>query len=326
MWRREFIAGLGGVVAWPLAARAQQATMPVIGLLDWGFPRQNAPFMAAFHEGLAGAGYVEGRNVAIEYHWANTQGSALRALAEVLVHRQVAAIVAVGSTGPAHAAKAATSTIPIVFVYDGDPERDGLVGSLNRPGRNMTGVASFSIELQGKRLGLLSDLVPRAKIFAFLSGDSRYMHHEEQQTEIIAAADRIERQVVILEVRGPRDFEAAFTMLIQRQAEALVVGAFAFGNAGQISALAARHKIPTIYPWRAMVERAGGLMSYGAVVDDMFRQAGIYTGRILKGEKPVDLPVVRANKFEFVINLKTANALGLTIPETLLATADKLIE
>ena len=323
MRRREFIAGLGSTAAWPVVARAQQQAVPVIGFLSWGFPRSSAVYVTAFRQGLAGAGYVEGRNVAIEYRWANNQARALWPLAEELVHRPVAAIVAVQSNSAALAAKAATSTIPIVFVYGGDPVNDGLVASLNRPGGNMTGVTSFTIELLGKRLGLLCDLVPRATILAFFSGYPSWLTYDEQKSAILAAASALGREIVMLET--PNDYDAISTTLMQSQAGGLIVGSFVFPNSNRILALAARHKIPTIYPARGYVE-AGDLMSYGAASFDLFRQAGIYAGRILKGERPVDLPVVRPTKFELVINLKTATALGLTIPETLLATADKVIE
>jgi putative tryptophan/tyrosine transport system substrate-binding protein len=217
------------------------------------------------------------------------------------------------------AAKAATSTIPIVFAYGADPVKDGLVASLNRPGGNITGVANFNTELGGKRLELLRDAVPRAMIFAFLAAN------QDQRSDILAAAQVLGRQVIILEARDDHFYEAAFKRLIQGQAGGLVVGSFFFPNSNKIVALAARHKIPTIYPGRGYVE-AGGLMFYGPATFQLNRQAGIYAGRILKGEKPSDLPVLRATKFELVINLKTAKALGIEVPETLLATADEVIE
>jgi putative tryptophan/tyrosine transport system substrate-binding protein len=325
MRRREFIAGLGSAAAWPLAVQAQRPTVPVIGFLSNDFPRRNADYVVAFRQGLADAGYVEGRNVAIEYRWANIQGAALRPLAEELAQRPVDAIFAVSSNNAAHAAKAATSTIPIVFEYGADPVKDGLVASLNRPGGNVTGVASFNTELGGKRLELLRDAVPRTMKFAFLSGTPNYGQYQEQRSDIVAAAQALGRQVIILEARGPLDYEANFTTLVEGQAGGLVVGAYTFLNTNKILALAAHHKIPTIYSNRGFVE-AGGLMSYGPVSFDLHRQAGIYTGRILKGERPGDIPVLRANKFELFINLKTAKALGIEVPETLLAIADKLTE
>jgi putative tryptophan/tyrosine transport system substrate-binding protein len=320
MRRREFIAGLGGAAAWPVAARAQRPPVPVIGFLSGGFPRPNADYVVAFRQGLADAGYVEGRNVAIEYRWANGQRGVLWPLAEELAHRPVDAIFA----GPplnqaARAAKAATSTIPIVFEYGADPVKDGLIASLNQPGGNITGVASFSTELEGKRLSILRDAVPRAMIFAFLAAN------QGQVSEILAAAQVLGRQVIILKARDDHEYEAAFKTLIQGQAGGLLVGSFFFPNTNKILALAAHHKIPTIYPNRGYVE-AGGLMSYGAVTFDLNRHAGTYVGRILKGEKPGDIPVLRANKFELFINLKTAKAMGIEVPETLLAIADKLIE
>jgi putative tryptophan/tyrosine transport system substrate-binding protein len=323
MRRRQFIVGLAGAAAWPLAARAQRLKVPVIGFLSLDFPSPNAEYVVAFRQGLAEAGYAEGQNVAIEYRWANGQGAALQPLAEELVRRPVDAIYAVAANTAPHRAKAATSSIPIVFVYGADPEKDGLVASLNRPGGNITGVASFNTELGGKRLSFLRDAVPYAMTFAYLSGPPNYMQYEDQRNDILTAAQTLGRQIIILEARS--NYEAAFRKLIRGQAGGLVVGAFTFQNTGKLLALAAQHKIPTIYSGRGFVAR-GGLMSYGPVTFDLHRQAGIYVGRILKGEKPGDLPVVRATKFELLINLKTAKALELELPETLLATADKVIE
>ena len=320
--RRAFIAGLGSAAAWPVVARAQQPPVPVIGFLDWASPRPNAGQIVAFRQGLAEAGFIEGRNLAIEYRWANGQLTRLPALAADLVSHQVAVIVAVSATSPALAAKGATSTIPIVFENGDDPLRVGLVASLNRPGGNVTGVTSFNTELGGKRFSLLRDLVPQATTVGFLSGNSKY---EEQRSQILASALALGRQVIMVETRGDGSSEAAFRTLAEREAKALIVGNFTFRNDKQILALAARYKIPTIYPRRGYVA-AGALMSYGAVNPDLFRQVGQYTGRILKGAKPADLPVLQPTKFEFVINLKTAKALGLTIPETLLATADEVIQ
>ena len=320
MKRRTFIAGLGSAAVWPFAAQAQRPPVPGIGLLSGGFPNPNARFVVAFRQGLAEAGYVEGRNVAIEYRWANEQGRALRPLAEELAHRPVDVIFA----GPplnlaVRAAKAATSTIPIVFVYGADPVKDGLVASLSRPGGNITGIASFNTEIEGKRLSLLRDAAPRAMTFGFLGGG------QDQRSDILAAAQGLGLQVIILKASSDYEYEVAFTTLIREQAGGLVVPAFRFPNSNKILALAAHHKIPTIYPDRGYVQ-SGGLMSYGPVGFDLNRQAGIYAGRILKGEKPSDLPVFRANKFELFINLKTAKALGIEVPETLLATADEVIQ
>ena len=326
MKRRAFITLLGGAAAaWPLAARAQQPAMPVIGFLGLGSPRPMGRLVAAFRQGLAKAGYVEGQNVAIEFRWTSSQ-SALPALAAELVHRQVAVIFTGGFGGPAFAAKAATSTIPIVFAYGGDPVKGGLVASLSHPGGNVTGVTAINAELVSKWLSLAGDLVPQATTVGFLSGDSSYLaYYEDQKSQILAAARALGRQVIILETRSDLDYEAAFKTLVQREAGALIVGPFAFRNTNEILALAARYKIPTIYPRRDYVE-AGGLMSYAADYADTFRQAGVYTGPILAGAKPADLPVMLATKFELVINLKTAKALGLEISPTLLATAHEVIE
>jgi len=326
--RREIITLLGGAAAaWPLAARAQQPAMPVIGFLGLGSPRPMGRLVAAFRQGLAKAGYVEGQNVAIEFRWADfSQSARLPALAAELVHRQVAVIFTGGFGGPAFAAKAATSTIPIVFAYGGDPVKGGLVASLSHPGGNVTGVTAINAELVSKWLSLAGDLVPQATTVGFLSGDSSYLaFYEDQKSQILAAARALGRQVIILETRSDLDYEAAFKTLVQREAGALIVGPFAFRNTNEILALAARYKIPTIYPRRSYVE-AGGLMSYAADYADTFRQAGVYTGRILAGAKPADLPVMLATKFELVINLKTAKALGLEISPTLLATAHEVIE
>jgi len=328
MKRREFISLLGGAaVSWPLAARAQQPAMPVIGFLSLGSPRPMGRLVAAFRQGLAKAGYVEGQNVAIEFRWADfSQSARLPALAAELVHRQVAVIFTGGFGGPAFAAKAATSTIPIVFAYGGDPVKGGLVASLSHPGGNVTGVTAINAELVSKWLSLAGDLVPQATTVGFLSGDSSYLaFYEDQKSQILAAARALGRQVIILETRSDLDYEAAFKTLVQREAGALIVGPFAFRNTNEILALAARYKIPTIYPRRDYVE-AGGLMSYAADYADTYRQAGVYTGRILAGAKPADLPVMLATKFELVINLKTAKALGLEISPTLLATAHEVIE
>jgi len=327
MQRRAFITLLGGAAAaWPLTAHAQQTAMPVIGFLGLGSPRPMGRLVAAFRQGLAKAGYVEGQNVAIEFRWADfSQSARLPALAAELVHRQVAVIFTGGFGGPAFAAKAATSTIPIVFAYGGDPVKGGLVASLSHPGGNVTGVTAINAELVSKWLSLAGDLVPQATTVGFLSVSSYLAFYEDQKSQILAAARALGRQVIILETRSDLDYEAAFKTLVQREAGALIVGAFAFRNSNEILALAARYKIPTIYPRRDYVE-AGGLMSYAADYADTFRQAGVYTGRILAGAKPADLPVMLATKFELVINVKTARALGLEVPATLLATAHEVIE
>ena len=327
MKRRQFIVLLGSAAAWPLAARAQQPAMPTVGFLGSGSPQPMGRLVAAFRQGLAKAGYVEGQNVAIEFRWADfSQSARLPALAAELVHRQVAVIFTGGFGGPAFAAKAATSTIPIVFAYGGDPVKGGLVASLSHPGGNVTGVTAINAELVSKWLSLAGDLVPQATTVGFLSGDSSYLaFYEDQKSQILAAARALGRQVIILETRSDLDYEAAFKTLVQREAGALIVSPSPFRNSNEILALAARYKIPTIYPRRDYVE-AGGLMSYAADYADTFRQAGVYTGRILAGAKPADVPVMLATKFELVINLKTAKALGLEISPTLLATAHEVIE
>ena len=299
--------------------------MPVIGFLNPGPPSPNGVVTVRFRQGLAEAGYVEGRNILIEYRWANWQWSRLPILAADLVNRQVAVIVSTMFASPTLAAKAATSTIPIVFAYGGDPVKGGLVASLSHPGGNVTGVTAINAELVSKWLSLAGDLVPQATTVGFFSGDSSYLAYEDRKSQILAAARALGRQVIILETRSDLDYEAAFKTLVQREAGALIVGPFAFRNTNEILALAARYKIPTIYPRRDYVE-AGGLMSYAADYADTFRQAGVYTGRILAGAKPADLPVMLATKFELVINLKTAKALGLEISPTLLARADEVIE
>jgi ABC-type uncharacterized transport system substrate-binding protein len=325
--RRQFIILLGTTMAtWPLAARAQQPALPVIGFLDWGSAGQMERVVVAFRQGLASAGYVEGRNVAIEFRWADSQGARVSALAKDLVDRRVALIFTGGWGGPARIAKAATSTIPIVFAYGGDPVKDGLVTSLSHPGGNVTGVTTINAELVSKWLSLVLDVVPQATTIGFLvSGFDAIGFEEDQTSQMLAAARALGRQVVILETRSERDYEMAFKTLVQREAGALVVGPFAFRNTNEILALAARHKIPTIYPRRDYVER-GGLMSYAADYADSFRQAGIYAGRILKGEKPANLPVVQATKFELLVNLQAAKALRLEIPPKILALADGVIE
>jgi putative ABC transport system substrate-binding protein len=325
MRRRKFITLLGGAAAWPLAARAQQA-MPVIGFLDPGTFEANALGVVRFRQGLAEAGFVEGRNVAIEFRWANTQTGRLRALADDLVGRRVAVIVATGAVVSALAAKAATATIPIVIATGSDPVKYGLVASLARPGGNITGVTYLANELEGKRLDLLRELVPSAKFFAYLVGNQQSKTSQEQTSELLAAAGALGRQVIVLECRSDRDFEVAFATLVERHAEALIVGLFplAFNNRDKIVALAARHKIPAVYPFAAFAYD-GGLVSYSA--GGVARQVAFdYVGRILKGAKPADLPVQRPTKFELIINLKTANVLGLEIPPTLLTRADEVIE
>ena len=324
--RREFIAGLGGAATFAFAARAQPLGTSVIGYLDWEAPQNRAPVVEALRAGLAGAGFIEGKNLTIEYRWANGDYRRLPALAADLVRRQVAVIVAVGSFDPPRAAKDATSTIPIVFTYGGDPVKDGFVTSLNRPGGNVTGMTSIGGELSGKRLDLLQRMVPRAKVVGYLSGDPTFIYYERLTSQMLAAGRALGLEIMIVECRSDSDFEAAIEKMVQGGAEALIVDTFAFSNLEKVVSLAALHKIPAMYPFRRLA-LAGGLMSYD--VDDISairRLGSAYVARILKGEKPADLPVEQPTKFQFVLNLKTARALKLTVPATLYALADEVIE
>ncbi len=325
MRRRDFISILGGAATWPLVARAQQA-MPVIGVLDIRSAGEAVSVLPAFRSGLTEAGFIEGRNVAIEYRWAEGLRDRLPALAADLINRQVAVIAATGSPASALAAKAATSTIPIVFLVGDDPVKSGLVASINRPGGNATGVAFLVEALEPKRLGLLHELIPQADVIAVLINPNSATA-EARSRELHEAARAIGVQILILNVGDDREFEPAFTALVQRGARALLVTADPFFNVRRerFVALAAHHAIPAIYFWREIVA-IGGLMSYSTSLSDAYRQTGIYVGRVLKGAKPTDLPVIQSTKFEFVINLKTATTLGLTIPPGLLAIADEVIE
>jgi putative tryptophan/tyrosine transport system substrate-binding protein len=325
MRRREFIALLGGAATtWPLAAQAQQA-IPVVGFLGGGTPRGLEYLVEAFRRGLSEAGFVEGRNVTIEYSWAEDQQDRLPALAADLVRRQVAVIVA-GPTAAALAVKAATTTIPVVFQTGRDPVKDGLVTSFNRPGGNVTGVSQLAIELGAKRLALLRELVPHAGLIAVLTYPQSVVS-QEQVKDLLEAAGALGLRILVLNVESERDLNPAFASLVEQRADALVVSASAFfvSRRDRLVALAASNAVPTVYQSREYMA-AGGLMSYGSDFSDVYRQVGVYTGRILRGEKPADLPVVQPTKFELVINLKTAKALGLTVPLPLQAAADEVIE
>jgi putative ABC transport system substrate-binding protein len=325
--RREFITLLSGAAAtWPLAARAQQPAMPVIGFLNIASPRAFAGFVAAFHRGLNAGGYVEGRNVTIEYRWAEGDYDRLLEQAADLVKRQVALIVATGGTTPALVAKNATGTIPILFISGANPVDQGLVTSFGRPDGNATGVSVYTSELVGKRLQLLRELLPRAAMIAVLGNPTGVVHNLEAK-DLQQAADAAGLQLLILEVTAESGFEAAFALADQQRADGLFVSADAFftSQRNRIIELAARHRLPAAYPWREYA-LAGGLMSYGSSITDAYRLIGEYAARILKGAKPADLPVIQPTKFDLVINLKTAKALGLTVPDKLLALADEVIE
>jgi len=326
--RREFIKLLGGAaVAWPLAARGQQPAMPVIGFLGGTSPDTFADRLRAFRQGLKDVGYVEGENVAIEYRWADNQPDRLPALAADLVRRHVAVIAAPGGPMSALAAKAATTTIPIVFNVGDDPVRSGLVASLARPGGNMTGVNFLSIELAAKRLELLRELVPGAARVAVLVNPVNVPNTELTLRDMEPAARSVGLQYQVLNADTPREIDAAFESLGRDRPDALfasITPLFVVRRV-QLVQLAAFHRIPTAYGLRDFVD-AGGLMSYGASLSDAYRQVGVYTGRILKGAKPADIPVVQSTKLELVINHQTARMLGLTVPPSLLATADEVIE
>ena len=323
--RRQFITLLGGAAAaWPLAARAQQAGVPVIGFLDAASAADRTDVIRAFQEGLAEAGYIEGQNVTIEYRWAEGRYDRLPELAADLVRRRVSVIATPGTTAAALAAKAATTTIPIVFGVSDDPVKLGLVASLNRPGGNATGVNFFTIELTAKRMQLLRELVPAAKRLALLNNPTDAVN-ESLLRDVKAAA--IGQQILVFEAATGREIDAAFESLVREKVDALFVagGAFLSARRVQLAVLAARYAVPAAYSQRAFVA-AGGLMSYGTNFSDTFRQVGLYAARILNGTKPMDLPVMQATKFELVINLNTARALRFEVPPTLLARADEVIE
>jgi ABC-type uncharacterized transport system substrate-binding protein len=329
MNRRKFITLLGGAAAtWPLAARAQQqlSAMPVVGFLSSRSADDSTRAVADFRQGLAEAGYVEGRNVAIEFRWAQGQFDRLPALAAELVRRPVAVLAAVAGAQTPRAAMAATTNIPIVFGIGEDPVKDGLVPSLNRPGANVTGATFFTALLGAKRLGLLRDLVPKAEVIALLVNQNS-SQGQGQAKDVQEAARDLGRRLIVLNGGTDEEINAAFASLAEQHVSALLVGADPFFDPrrDRLIALAGRHAVPAIYQFRDYA-LAGGLMSYGASITHLYRQVGVYVGRILKGDKPADLPVLQPTKFELIINLKTAKALGLEVPDKLLALADEVIE
>jgi len=326
MRRREFITLIGGAAAWPLAARAQQRPLPVIGLLSSRSPDVDMPLIAVIRRGLNETGVVEGQNVTVDYHWAEGRYDRLAGLAADLARQQVAVIVTIGGEPAAVAAKAATSTIPIVFVGGADPIRTGLVANLHRPGGNITGVSLYQFETQPKLFELVRELRPNATRTAILLNPSN-PYSEIQLGDIQSAARGIGQEINILNARTIGDIDAAFATLVQMRAEALIIGTdpFFFSRVAQLVVLTARHAIPALY-YRREFAAAGGLLSYGANINDSYRLLGVYAARILKGEKPGDLPIQLPTKFELVINLSTAKVLGLQIPDKLLALADEVIE
>jgi putative tryptophan/tyrosine transport system substrate-binding protein len=324
MKRRDFITLLGGAIAWPMAARAQQSAMPVIGVLNTTSPGGRAHILAAFQQGVREAGYIEGRNVAIEYRWAQGQYDRLPDLATDLAGRVT--VIAAHDTPSAIAAKAVTTTIPIVFAIGGDPVKLGLVASLNRPGGNVTGVTFLIATLAAKQLGLLHELLPGAERIVVLV-DPKFSTTESFVTEVRTGASAISKKIEVLYAGSSGDIDAVFTSLGKKLPDALLVGPGPFLNNRrvQLVTLATYHRVPAIYLEREAAE-AGGLMSYGLNLTDAYRQVGVYAGRVLKGDKPADIPIMQSTKFEFVINLNTAKAFGLSFPPTLLAIADEVIE
>jgi putative ABC transport system substrate-binding protein len=325
--RREFITLLGGAATWPLAARAQQATMPIVGFVSPRSPEDSARLGAAFRKALNETGYIEGQNVMVEYHWLEGKYDRLPALMADLVRRRVAVIATPASTAAAPVAKAATKTIPIVFGVAEDPVKLGLVTSLARPGGNATGINFLTNEVVAKRLGLLHDLVPKAVRIAVLINPTNAPSAETMLRDIPEAARTLGLQIQVLNASTSREIEAAFATLVRDRADALFIApdGFFVSRRVQFATLAAHHRVPAAHAVREVVE-VGGLMSYGADILDVYRQVGVYTGQILKGTKPADLPVVQSTKFEFVINLQTARALGLEVPNSLQLLADELIE
>ena len=327
MRRREFFSIVGGAAAWPLTARGQQPAMPLVGWLAQGSPQKSKPFVAAFHQGLGETGFFEGRNVAIEYRWAEQQDDRLSAMATDLVQRGVSVLALGGGIQTALAAKSATAAVPIVFQIGVDPVAFGLVASLNRPGGNITGVTSLNVELGRKRLEVFHELLPSATVLAALVKPTNPNSAEYQSIEVQAEAAAFGLQLHVLRASHERDFDTVFAEVRKIRAGGLVISpdALFYEHSEQLAALASRRAIPTISPYREFAV-AGGLVSYGGRNTDQFRLAGVYTGRILKGEKPADLPVQQATKIDLVINLKTAKALNLTVPPSLLARADEVIE
>ena len=325
MKRRAFIASVGAIAAWPLAARAQQPAMPLIGFLNSASPASYARMVSAFRQGLSDAGYVEGQNVAIEFHWAEGEYDRLPALAADLVRRQVAVIFA--NTPGVQAAMATTTTIPIVFAVSGDPVKDGLVASLNRPGANVTGVTQTNVEVSPKRLELLHELVPTASVMALLVNPAGPSLAEPTSTGLRAASRTLGLHLEVLNASTERDFDEVFAKLVQLRAGGLVIGSDPYftSHSGQLAAMSVRHAVPAVYQYREFAV-AGGLMSYGGSITSSYHIAGVLTARILKGEKPADLPVQQATNLELIINLMTAKALGITIPLSLLGRADEVIE
>jgi putative tryptophan/tyrosine transport system substrate-binding protein len=327
MKRREFITLIGGAaVAWPIAARAQKPAVPVVGLLNLASPESTASDKAGFLQGLKETGYIEDQNLTIEDHFADFRNERLSALAADLVRHRVNVIAAIGGPASVLAAKAATTTIPIVFAIGGDPIGLGLVASLNRPGGNVTGVSFLTNALGSKRLELLRELVPTASVIGFIVDPTNPSTATETK-DMQDAANALGRRLIIVKTSTEREVDAAFASLVQQRADAVIMAAQAFlsGRRDQLVALTQRHALPAVYQRREIVA-AGGLMSYGTSVPDAHRLAGVYAGRILKGEKPTGLPIVQSTRFELVINLKTAKALGLTVPNSLLVAADEVIE
>jgi putative ABC transport system substrate-binding protein len=323
--RRDFITLLGGVAAWPLAARAQQPGPLVVGVLNFVSLEAYADRIASFRQGPKDTGFVEGQGLLLEYRSADGHIERLPALAADLINQKVAVIFTLGGETATSAAKAATSTIPIVFAIGGDPVAGGLIKSLSRPEANLTGVSFYSDQLAGKRVELLRDLLPQAKSVAILTSFNTRLQSDLHELTVASSANGI--QVVVLDIRTEQDIDAAFASIVQQRIDALLVQNDAYLNSrrDQIIALAARHRIPAIYAYREHIQ-AGGLISYGTNVTEMYRPAGVYVGRILKGTKPAELPVLQPSKFELGVNLRTAKALGLSVPPLLLARADEVIE